>query len=68
MNPGDRVCLAKSKDWEGSVVRVRGEQVHVAFDGGGTGTLDRSDLAPVEDKAWPPNGLETKTPTGMDTK
>lgn len=62
MQKGDRVALRRG-GWEGKVDRVQlGDQVHVAFDNGGSGIFREEELIPTdrEDKGWPPRNLETK--------
>lgn len=62
MDKDDEVTLAKQPGWRGRVTgRNRRGNIDVEFIGGGHGSFPEEDLVPVEDKAWPPPTMETKT-------
>lgn len=60
MDTGDRVALRTDPSWTGTVTSVRGHAVCVKGDDGWSGTLAVETLGPLEDKAWPPAGMEHK--------
>lgn len=60
MKRGDHVALVRNPSWTGRVTTVSGGMVGVTGDDGWTGTVPVEELTPVEDKSWPPSGIETK--------
>lgn len=55
------VQLKRAPEWRGWVVEWdRSGNAKVAFEGGGHGWFAVADVEPVDDKAWPPPGMETK--------